>query len=620
MFIALLFLVFIAIFLLVTRLKVTQGLIFRERVIVSILLWSLMILIITEGLSLLNRLNSFFVSLSWGTIFFLLLFLIARNLPYKKLSIPKLAKVLQKDILIYLSMFAIMVILFVTLVLAIFVAPNNVDAINNHLPKVLHWIQNNSISYYPTHLSWQIYLAPFGSFIKLHFQLLSGTDYFANFAQWMFVLPTLLCVSLIAKHFESDRKTQILASFIAAAIPMGIMQASSSQDDYIASFFLVSFVYFLLAFAANKNYLFLIVSSVSLGLALLTKQNAYIFSLPFLVWFLRISLSNLKLKQTFVSFFIIGSIVLLINLPFFARNYTFSGSPLFSLRDEYINRSIGPVSLISGVIKNTALHVSLPIDLINSGMYSPISYIHEALGIPLNRNGLNWRNFKFGIPPYLANENTAPSTIHLVLIVISTIFVLRAKRNDNLRGYLLSLIAGFIIYSAVFQWQPSASRHHLFLFLLSSPIISLALIRWPSSIKYFVVMILSLSSFYFLFFNVNKPLFGAVPIFTLSRNEQYFMVKRDLYPLYEELGNIVEKGKYKKIGVVFEEASADFEYPLWLILKQKDKDIIIEHVGVKNPTKKLTKDFVPDIVIYIGGDKEILKTYIDAKIPVVGLK
>src|SRR5439155_14043743 len=83
-------------------------------------------------------------------------------------------------------------------------------------------------------------------------------------------------------------RAQALSALFCATIPMGILQATSTQNDYVLAFWLVCLAFTLLAALAEPaNPLYLIGVGASLGLALLTKGTAYVLvGPPLLIFFL----------------------------------------------------------------------------------------------------------------------------------------------------------------------------------------------------------------------------------------------------------------------------------------------------------------------------------------------
>ena len=70
--------------------------------------------------------------------------------------------------------------LLTTLVTALISPPNNWDSMTYHMSRVQYWIQNKAIFFFETNNPRQNVFAPLGEFIILHFQILTGSDIFAN--------------------------------------------------------------------------------------------------------------------------------------------------------------------------------------------------------------------------------------------------------------------------------------------------------------------------------------------------------------------------------------------------------------------------------------------------------
>ena len=140
----------------------------------------------------------------------------------------------------------------------------------------------------------QLHSNPWSEFAILHFQILDGGDRFANFIQWFSMVGSIVGVSLLAKELKATIRGQIFAAVACATIPMGILQGSSTQTDYVVSFWLVCFVYFAMLLRRKADLLYALATGVALGLAILTKATAYIFAFPFLAW---LGLSSIKLRH-----------------------------------------------------------------------------------------------------------------------------------------------------------------------------------------------------------------------------------------------------------------------------------------------------------------------------------
>jgi 4-amino-4-deoxy-L-arabinose transferase-like glycosyltransferase len=79
-------------------------------------------------------------------------------------------------------------------------------------------------------------------YVTLHRQLLSGGDRLANLPQWFASMGSLFVVSLIAARLGATARGQALAALFCATLPMGILQSTSTQNDFVVAYWLACLV------------------------------------------------------------------------------------------------------------------------------------------------------------------------------------------------------------------------------------------------------------------------------------------------------------------------------------------------------------------------------------------
>ena len=164
-----------------------------------------------------------------------------------------------------------------TLVTALVYPPNTWDSMTYHLPRVMHWISNESIAFYPTSISRQNYQMPLAEFAILHLQVLTGEDTFANLVQWT-NFNVLICLGAVtAVTLGLGRRQQILSAMLTATLPMAVLQASGTKNDLVVSAFVMTFALFLLRLRREPRPSDWCFAALALGLALLTKGTAYVY-------------------------------------------------------------------------------------------------------------------------------------------------------------------------------------------------------------------------------------------------------------------------------------------------------------------------------------------------------
>ena len=166
--------------------------------------------------------------------------------------------------------------------------PNNYDSMTYHMSRVAHWVQNGSVAHYPTHILRQIYQTPWAEFALLQMQVTCGGDRCANLVQWAAMVGSVAGVSWIARQLGAGPRGQVFAAVLCATIPMGLLQATSTQNDYVLAFWLVCLVTFVLAVVSDtggaSDRKSAVAAGAALGLALLTKGTGYLLACPFVLW------------------------------------------------------------------------------------------------------------------------------------------------------------------------------------------------------------------------------------------------------------------------------------------------------------------------------------------------
>ena len=454
-----------------------------------------------------------------------------------------------------------------------------------HMSRVAHWIQDRSIANYPTHILRQLYENPGAEFAILHFQILSGSDRFANLIQWFSMIGSALGISLLAKQLGASSRGQIFAAFVCVTIPMGILQGSSTQNDYVVSFWLVCFTYFAILLKESGKPLYSLATGAGLGLSILTKATAYFYAFPFMVW---ISLSLIKSRRTrgLLQIILVVIVALVINLGQYIRNYDLFGSPLGPSQEGLINFSndiFTLSSVTSNVIRNTALHIGTPFDRVNTFLDNEIYQFHRVIGIDPNDIRTTWPDTAFHVLRISRSEDNAGNPLDLVLIIVSIpILVMEAHKKRDIIYYLICLVGGFIFFCLVLKWQPWNSRLHLPLFILWCPLIGLSL----SQIRFHWVVNLGLTflllgTLPYLLYNYSRPIMGQGNILTTSRTELYFVVRPSLAEPYFGSAEFLSNTQCSDIGLVL--GGNDWEYPFWVLLNEDGKRTVrLEHVNVTN--------------------------------------
>lgn len=519
---------------------------------------------------------------------------------------------LNETPLAYLTILGVILIILLVGLTAFIAPPNNWDSMTYHMSRVANWIDNRSVAHYPTSIAQQLYQHPWAEYAILHLQILSGGDRFANLVQWFSMASSIMGVSVIAMQLGVKRRGQIFAAVICSTIFIGILQGSSTQNDYVVALWGVCLVYAMFrAFDEGFTALNAFRVGAALGLMLLTKATTYVYAFPFIVWF---SLSvahkhhwQLWRRQLWQPLVIVAVSVLLITSGHFLRNIQSFESPLGPHSTDFRNELLTPQAWFSNVMRNFSLHTYLHPRLeqslqLDTQVISVIGDAHDLMGIDMNDprttftpNYVDWR---FG---WRMHEDVAPVPFHLLLSVVAVgVYLVRPRHSWRWRLgiYGLTIAAGFTLFCMVLKWQPWGTRLHLPFFVLMSPFIAVVMVRGlPNWVVQSIAIFLLVAALVFsVTRNVTRTLIGEATLFNTDRITLYFENRPELQPRYIEVISIIQDEECDTIGL--DMGSDDWEYPLWVLL---DDDSSINHVNARfGPDAP--SDYVPCAVLHINSE------------------
>ena len=599
----------------------TRGNYWRNSVLLAAPVWGLFLSLITEILSNLKLLTVGGVVGLWLLTNLILGFIYWQLRQEKQPVVPEEKYPIPTFLMLLLS--GIGFIVAAVGLLAILASPNNWDSMTYHMVRVVHWIQNRSLEHFPSNYLPQLYLMPWSGYAIAHFQILAGSDRFVNLVQWFSMVGSVIGISLIAKQLGADIRGQVFAAVFCATIPMGILQSSSTQSDYVVTFWLVCLIYFVLeALKTGITIKQAIFIGLSLGLATLTKGTAYIFAFPFMVWLLVGSLKQVYWKKLWKPFLIIAFLALFLNLGYYSRNIDLFGSPLGSTQGfqgtddpqgfKYTNDAFSVPILVSNVVRNLAIHADIVRNLGLQGVITPttgvtekvVKIIHQALGVDINDDRTT-RQGPFHVPALSTNEDTAGNPLHFFIILSLLLFLAIRWKHFRKEGlliiYPLAIITAFLLFCYQLKWQPYHARLHVSLFVPFAAFVGVLLSQLPKKLANIVPILLLVTSLHWVFNNQFRPFTGAVNVFNQTRIEQYFTARKYLQEPYTKAVNFVNEKGCANVGLMLED---HWEYPWWVLFQQnKNSNVKFEHVNVPNISNRTAnepphKDFIPCAIIH----------------------
>ena len=164
-------------------------------------------------------------------------------------------------------------------ILIIVVPPNNNDSMSAHLARVGYWLQHGSFFPWPTARVIQVYYPVNAQLQMLWTVLFTRADKLVGFVQWAAALASGIGVFGMARLLGWKRAQSAFAALVFLTFPLMLLQSTTTQNDLVTTGLYVLAVYFLLLGIQKKQRSMLILSAISLGLGLGSKQIFY-FLLP----------------------------------------------------------------------------------------------------------------------------------------------------------------------------------------------------------------------------------------------------------------------------------------------------------------------------------------------------
>jgi hypothetical protein len=434
-------------------------------------------------------------------------------------------------------------------IFSIIIAPNNWDSLTYHLPKIIYWIQNRNINQYPTNDLSQVFTQPFGEYLLLNVKLTTVGDYLLNSVQFTMMVGTVILSTLFAKHFNINSKGQILFGIATLSIPIGLMESITTQNDYVAAFFLISGIYFIVVFTKTKNSIDLIFANISLSLGLITKLSIAFFAFPFLVFEIYYVLRFFKRNNIFKIAIASTFFFVLFNAPHYLRNKTLTQNFLgdVQITNFFRNETFSLNVTLSNLSRNIGYQLNLPFNEFNDLNVDVQKKIHSILGLSIHDVKTSMRS-KY-IVKFKINEDRGTNFIVITLFTVTLIIYVfnRKIRDKDISLIVLLIVTGFIVYSTIFKYTPYATRYFIGPFVIMSIFSSYVIYKIGSRIACNIFLI-------FLFFHNLPFVYNVetrdVDLFDYLKNKikiafEILPKKIQDKPLYEKYKSKADDGEKK---------------------------------------------------------------------------
>ena len=443
--------------------------------------------------------------------------------------------------------------------------PNNYDTMTYHMARVAHWMQNGSISYYPTGIYRQNEMGPGAEYLVLFFQVITQSDKLSNIGQFTAFCLLIPSLGFLLRILRIPKRWAPYVIILSVSAPIAVIQPSNPKHDLIASLItlsiIISFRRLLFGNIRKLKPMDFVFIGVCIGSGYLVKPTSLIVAAPFIAFGVISQLKRMLGDNKIFARCVIGILFTILSAtavagPDIYRKVSHRAIPpkkfIYPLFSEWNGeRLLNPVKAVA---QNSPFIPKTKTLLRNLGCEGPL----------FNENVFNCQEDVVGNPFQLL-------TIAVVTAVTLLLIPFQIKNRKALNTGMIAILPLFswYIFGLIIKDQIWITRLQLPLFfLLPLTFVFLARIAPPSGFVFNAIRWLTMSVAYvalaYGFFaatnNPSRPLllsyfWGESP----SRNDAYYRNAGGKSDHDLLLKTAQEKG-CKRIGLVLGPNSV--EYPI----------------------------------------------------------
>ncbi|MCG2659087.1 MAG: glycosyltransferase family 39 protein, partial [Kiritimatiellae bacterium] len=474
--------------------------------------------------------------------------------------------------------------------------PNGGDSMTYHMARVAMWVQNCSIEFYPLPVFghkgyWASYLlqnlgTPGAEYCILVLQVISKSDIWANFIQFFAYAAIILNSPKLLRLAGVPLKLCGLGAIFVATIPMAVLQASSTQNDVVASLMTISLVWASLPFL-HKNKTPLpadyFILSCALAACVLVKVTSVFAGLPILIIVGVCCLRQVFKKRKMVGKYISGLssavlVLLVLTIPHYYHSYRLLGSfengVTFPLLGEWREKLF---------------------NIFGAFWYHPLSrdydlnYWHKFrhfLDLP-GKTFLDCQYF------FAAHEDIIGNPLHVLFLIIICLFLILGitRIKYSRKGFIFGIlpILGWISFHFFVRDQPNISRLQTPVFVLFPLLMAVFFTKQKATqpissllnlfLKGYVIICLSVA-YVVAVTNEARPVrLGQ----NIQRENTFYQYRPALEGIHSKAIEVAQMMNCHKLGITM--FSDNWDYPL--IWRAYQQGIRSYYIGDKrfDPTK-----------------------------------
>ncbi|MEN3310097.1 MAG: hypothetical protein V7603_6299 [Micromonosporaceae bacterium] len=473
------------------------------------------------------------------------------------------------------------VLVLAELVVALVAPPNNADSQGYHLPRVEHWAQDRSVAFYPTAVHRQIGFSPGAEYLLLQLRLLAGPEEFYNVVQWAAALGCAVVVSRIAAQLGAGRRGQLLAAVTVASAPLVVLEATSTQTDLVAGFWVATGASLALSgLRARTPWVEVGWLGAASGLTAITKVNALATLAPFLLMWGAGQVGRVRPGRAALRCAAVVALTAALAGPFTARCAREWGTPTGDPGAQII--ALGrhdPAAVGVNAARIAASVLATGSARLNRETGAALDALAAALHLPARDAALTFTGLPFEVPtPRHPDEDHSAYPIQAMAVLGGVAFGLFGRRRTaQVRGYAGAAALALLLTAALVAWQPWINRLVLPTFVAGVPLVGWAAShlrdsrsrslgadpRRPVAAMLAALVLLAgyRQAVAALWYGQPRPLGTKESVLAVGRDRVRYVRARDRQAGYEAAAARLAASGARRIGLV--QSNVGWEYAWW---------------------------------------------------------
>jgi hypothetical protein len=293
-----------------------------------------------------------------------------------------------------------------------------------------------------------------------------------------------------------------------------------------------------------------------------------------------------------------AAVVVLLNAGQVLRNVDTFGDPFGPEEPSLRVPTVSAGSTAGNLIRNSGHNLAMPaVSALNERTTSALRGVMSAVGIDPDDPSVLFAAERYDIDSS-RNENRASSPAQWLLLLGAAVTALVSGRfRRRWGGLLLSLGAGYLLFSAVLKWQPWGARLLLPLLVVGAAPSAALLARLPRRLLAVAVVGLMAFSLPWLVASQYRPLVGSSSVLTSGPDDEYFRDRAPMREPYLDAVAYVSQLDVDRVGLVTGEDQ--WEYPFWALFDEAGHHVELVQVDVNNETSSRETVDRPSVVICV---------------------